>query len=177
MTTVISGTNRKNSRTYQISTFYKKLLKESDIDCNILSLDELPTDIINTDLYGFRSEGFKPIQDIVSKNKTFIFVIPEYNGSFPGVLKTFIDCCEFPISFYGKRAVLVGLSSGKYGNIRGIDHFTGICNYIGMEVLPLKIHISHIAQELNEEGELFKEDTLRFVKEQVGKIKVMNFEL
>ena len=169
MTTIISGTNRKNSRTYLLSTYYQKILTELGHKSTIFSLDELPIDIINTDLYGQRSKGFEPIQKLITATNKFIFVIPEYNGSFPGVLKTFIDCCEFPISFSGKKAALVGHSSGKYGNIRGIEHFTGICHYIGLEVLPLKIHISQIALELNADGEIFREDTVKFIKQQAEK--------
>ena len=94
---------------------------------------------------------------------------PEYNGSFPGVLKVFVDACDFPESFYEKKAALVGVSSGKYGNIRGIDHFTGVCHYFSLLVLPLKLHIAGIKAELDENGNLFKEDTVKFVDEQIEK--------
>jgi len=83
------------------------------------------------------------------------------------VLKIFIDACAFPASFYHKKAALVGISSGKYGNIRGIDHLTGICNYLRLHILPLKIHIPSIQQELSLDAELLKEDTKNFVQEQI----------
>ncbi|MNY39771.1 NADPH-dependent FMN reductase [compost metagenome] len=103
------------------------------------------------------------------KTSKFLFVIPEYNGSFPGVLKTFIDACQFPDSFYDKKAALVGISSGKYGNIRGIDHFGGVCSYLHLNVLPLRIHVSAIKTELNEQEDFFKEDTLKFTNQQMDK--------
>jgi chromate reductase len=109
------------------------------------------------------------IQEQMSKSTKFLFVIPEYNGSFPGVLKTFIDACNFPESFYDKKAALVGVSSGKYGNIRGIDHFSGVCSYLHINVLPLRIHIPYIKSEFNTEGDFFKEDTLKFSNEQMDK--------
>ncbi|EEI94383.1 hypothetical protein HMPREF0765_0124 [Sphingobacterium spiritivorum ATCC 33300] len=65
---------------------------------------------------------------------------------------------------------LVGVSSGKYGNIRGVDHFTGVCNYLRMHVLPLKIHVPHIQSELNEEQQLFQPTTVKFVQEQIHEI-------
>ena len=61
------------------------------------------------------------------------------------------------------------MSSGKYGNIRGIDHFTGICNYVHVHVMPLKIHIASINKEFDENDNLFKKDTVRFVEEQIDK--------
>ena len=138
-------------------------------EAGLLSLMQLPPNLLETDLFGKRSEEFKPIQDIITQTDKFLFVIPEYNGSFPGVLKVFIDACDFPASFYEKKAALVGVSSGKYGNIRGIDHFTGVCHYINLHVMPLKLHIANIKTELDENGSFFKEDTLRFTDEQIEK--------
>jgi len=138
-------------------------------EAGLLSLMQLPPNLLETDLFGKRSEEFKPIQDIITQTDKFLFVIPEYNGSFPGVLKVFIDACDFPTSFYEKKAALVGVSSGKYGNIRGIDHFTGVCHYINLHVMPLKLHIANIKTELDENGNFFKEDTLRFTDEQIEK--------
>ena len=167
MTTIISGTNREGSNTLKLAEYYHRQLSEKGFNSEILSLCELPDDLIKSDLYGKRSEAFQSIQERISVSSKFIFVIPEYNGSFPGVLKTFIDACSFPESFFGKKAALVGLSSGKYGNIRGIDHFTGICHYINMHVLPLRIHIPNIRKEFDENGNLFNEDTMKFTNQQI----------
>ncbi|RYD89572.1 MAG: NADPH-dependent oxidoreductase [Sphingobacteriales bacterium] len=169
MITIISSTNREGSSTLKLSRYYQKRLLEKGQDAHLLSLEDLPATLIATDLYGKRSEAFQPIQDIVTATEKFIFVIPEYNGSFPGVLKTFVDACSFPESFYEKKAALVGVSSGKYGNIRGVDHFTGVCNYMHLNVLPLKIHIPAIHKEIDAEGNLFNADTLKFAEEQIDK--------
>lgn len=167
MTTIISSTNREGSNTLKVASYYQRQLASKGADSEIASLIDLPHDLIVSDLYGKRSPAFQSIQDKISASSKFIFIIPEYNGSFPGILKTFIDACTFPDSFFGKKAALVGLSSGKYGNIRGIEHFTGICHYINLHVLPLRIHIPNINQELNEKGNLFKEDTLKFTDLQI----------
>lgn len=169
MITIVSGTNRKNSHTLMVAKYYQKELLKRGVEATLFSLEDLPPSIIVSDLYGARSEAFKPIQEMVSKTDKFLFVIPEYNGSFPGVLKVFVDACSFPESFYGKKVALTGVSSGKYGNIRGIDHFTGVCNYCHMHVLPLKLHIPLIRQELDENQLLFKEDTVKFTNEQIDK--------
>lgn len=167
MITIISGTNRKESNTLKLAGYYQRQLKAKGFESELLSLCDLPHDLLFSDLYGKRSEAFQSIQNRISASSKFIFVIPEYNGSFPGVLKIFIDACTFPESFFGKKAALVGLSSGKYGNIRGIDHFTGICHYINMHVLPLRIHIPAISKEFDENSDLFKEDTVKFVNQQI----------
>lgn len=169
MVTIISGTNRASSNTLKVAKYYQKTLAEKGLQTNLLNLEDLPDDLISSNLYGKRSADFTAIQELMTKTDKFLFVIPEYNGSFPGVLKTFIDACAFPESFYDKKAALVGISSGKYGNIRGIDHFGGVCSYLHLHVLPLRIHIPAIRFELNEDNEFFKEDTLKFTNQQMDK--------
>jgi len=169
MVTIISSTNRPNSSTFKVAQYYQKKLAEKGLDAGILSLSQLPANIIESDLYKKRSAEFMPIQEIISNTDKFLFIIPEYNGSFPGVLKVFIDACSFPESFYEKKAALVGISSGKYGNIRGIDHFTGVCHYMHLNVMSLKIHIGSINKEFDADNNLFQKDTLQFTDEQMDK--------
>ena len=169
MVTIIASTNRPGSSTLQLAQYYQKQLAEKGMETGLLSLAQLPPNLIETDLYGKRSDAFNEIQDIITATDKFLFVIPEYNGSYPGVLKVFIDACSFPESFYDKKAALVGLSSGKYGNIRGIDHFTGVCHYLNLHIMPLKIHIASIRKEMDAHGNLTAEDTLRYTNEQMDK--------
>ncbi|GGH13377.1 NADPH-dependent FMN reductase [Mucilaginibacter phyllosphaerae] len=169
MVTIIASTNRPGSLTLQLAKYYQKQLAAKGLDCNLLSLAQLPPNLIETDLYGKRSEAFNEIQQIITATEKFLFIIPEYNGSFPGILKVFVDACSFPESFYDKKAALVGLSSGKYGNIRGIDHFTGVCHYLNLHVMPLKLHIASIRKEMDAGGNLTQEDTLRYTTEQMDK--------
>lgn len=169
MVTIISGTNRPLSSTLKLGKYYKKRLIEKGEEAALFSLEDLPDNLIKTDLYGNRSEDFLPIQQLITSTDKFIFIIPEYNGSFPGVLKTFVDACDFPESFYEKKAALVGVSTGRYGNIRGVDHFTGICNYVHLHVLPLKIHIPSIHKEIDAQGGLLNADTFKFTEEQLDK--------
>ena len=169
MVTIISATNRPDSSTIKLARYYQKRLSAKGVEAGLLSLTQLPANLLETDLYGKRSPEFQPIQDIVGKTDKFLFIIPEYNGSFPGALKVFIDACSFPESFYEKKAALTGLSSGKYGNIRGIDHFTGVCHYLNLHVMSLKLHIPNIKTEIDKDGNMVKEDTIRFIDEQIDK--------
>jgi len=169
MITIISSTNRPGSTTLKVAGYYQKRLHQRGVEAGLLSLTELPAGLISTDLYGKRSPEFAELQKVITQTDKFIFLIPEYNGSYPGVLKVFIDACDYPESFYEKKAALVGLSAGKYGNIRGVDHFTGVCHYINLHVMALKLHIANVKQELDANGDLFKEDTIKFVDEQIDK--------
>src|SRR5690606_21423272 len=167
MNLTISGTNRLGSNSLKVAKYYQQQFRKKGEEWDLLSLEELPHDLIFTDLYNKRSDAFLPIQERVSRAKKFIFIIPEYNGSYPGVLKVVIAACSFPISFYHKRAVLVGASTGKCGKILGVDQCTGVCNYLRMHVLPLKIRIAHSQIEINDDNILNDEITVKLVNEHI----------
>lgn len=169
MVTIISGTNRPGSNTLKVAKYYQEALAKKGQQANILGLADLPDDFIVSDMYGKRTPEFKKILDVIAGSKKFVFIIPEYNGSFPGVLKAFIDACDFPESFYDKKACLVGISGGRYGNIRGVEHFGGVCGYLNLHVLPFRMHIPAIKSELDQDNAFFKEDTLKFIGEQIDK--------
>lgn len=169
MITIIAGTNRPNSNTLKVAKYYQNQLAEKGLQTTLFDLQDLPINFIAENLYGKKTAAFDKIQELITKTSKFLFVIPEYNGSYPGVLKTLIDACAFPESFYDKKACLVGVSSGKYGNIRGVEHFNGVCAYLHLNVMPLRLHIPNIKQEINENGDLFMEDTLKFTNQQMDK--------
>ena len=168
MITIVASTNRPGSYTLKLAEYYLRKLQEHEQLAEILSLERLPEGLIHPQMYeNHKVPSWAPIQELVSRTRKFIFIVPEYNGSFPGILKLFVDACKFPESFSGKKCAMIGVSTGRYGNIRGIDHFTGVANYVGLLVLPLKLHIPQIHKEFDEEGNLFKEDTLRYTNQQI----------
>lgn len=152
--TIISGTNRSGSNSLILSKYYKSVFEDKGIEANLIDLQDLPHDFILSDMYGKRSDEFQKIQNIVTKTDKFLFVIPEYNGSFPGVLKAFIDACSFPESFANKKSALVGLSAGKFGNLRGLSHFSGVANYIKMDVYHNKMYLPAIGDDINDDGKI-----------------------
>jgi len=76
MITIISSTNRPGSSTLKVARYYQKKLLEKGIEAGLLSLAQLPPNILETDLYGKRSPEFQKIQDIVDATDKFIFIIP-----------------------------------------------------------------------------------------------------
>jgi len=58
-----------------------------------------------------------------------VTVVPEYNGSFPGVLKYFIDMLRFPESLYGIPAAFVGIAAGEWGALRAVEQMEMVFQY------------------------------------------------
>jgi len=155
MISIVCGTNRKEAVSKKLSRIYQNLLKAEGVESQIIDLSDLPPDFIFSALYekAGKNELFNTIRRKMLESEKFIFVIPEYNGSFPGVLKVFIDGLKFPDTFTGKKCALVGLSSGVQGAGLALSHLTDIFNYCGMNVLALKPRLANIGQNMDMEAE------------------------
>ena len=149
---VICGTNRNDSVSMEVSLLYKALLEELNQNVELIDLKRLPVDFAFSALYenSGKNEAFNTYRDLMVRLRKFVFVVPEYNGSFPGVLKTFIDGLKFPHTFTDKKCALVGVSSGVQGAGLALSHLTDIFNYCGMNVLALKPKLARIDKHLKD---------------------------
>tara|TARA_B100000795_G_scaffold257317_1_gene230460 strand:- start:6 stop:524 length:519 start_codon:yes stop_codon:yes gene_type:complete len=154
MITIISGTNRLNNETVKVSSYYSRKLTEKGIKNQVLDLCDLPEDFIYNGLYGKSNDTFYDlVKKYVLNIDKIVIVSPEYNGSYPGVLKCFIEGWD-PKATSGKLVALVGVSAGRQGNSRGMDHLTNVLNYLKMNVVPIKIPVSEIYKHFNEKGDI-----------------------
>lgn len=155
MITIISGTNRSNAVSLKLSRIYQKFLNNLDAPSQIIDLSELPPDFAFSALYeqSGRNKLFNVFRQQMKDSDKFVYIVPEYNGSFPGILKTFIDGLEFPVSFQNKKCALVGLSAGVQGAGLALSHLTDIFNYCGMHVLALKPKLAQIEENMDVEKE------------------------
>jgi chromate reductase len=164
--TIISGTNRVGSNTLKVARLIGAILKEKGQESNLVSLEGL-------DLNGRSPELARLESEILIPTQKFIFVIPEYNGSFPGSLKTMIDLSDIKPVWWWKKAMLTGVSSGRAGNLRGLDHLTGTLNYLKVAVLPNRLPVSMIDKLIDAEGNLTDASTIAALSAQVDEF--LNF--
>lgn len=160
MYTIISGTNRTGSNTIKIAKQYQQILKNKGIDARLVSLENLDVSTRNQAIKSLEEEILVPTQK-------FIFISPEYNGSIPGVLKSLFDSSDIQRAWWGKKALLTGVSTGRAGNLRGMEHLTGILNYMKVVVHPNKLPISVVTVLLNPDGSLKDEPTLKVINQQL----------
>jgi chromate reductase, NAD(P)H dehydrogenase (quinone) len=145
---VVSATSRVGSKSLQLANWYQQQLSKKNISSEILSLENIPLEVfdINND-----SAALQKIEkEKIIPAKKFIFVLAEYNGSFPGAIKLLMDCCDIKNCFWYKKAALVGLSDGRNGNLRGLDHFASVLNYLKINVLHYKVNLPQIGALINE---------------------------
>ncbi|WP_116105043.1 NADPH-dependent FMN reductase [Lewinella sp. IMCC34191] len=175
MITLISGTNRPESRTRLFVDYFADQLRRLGEEVAILDMADLHHGYFQEEMY----QGKPGNADLVALHRRYIqptrkFAVfaPEYNGSYPGVLKLFLDgisVIDYAGNFAGKHVALVGLASGRAGNLRGVDHLADVFAHMGAWVLPNRLPISSI-ENLIAEDELSDEETknvLRKLAEQL----------
>jgi NAD(P)H-dependent FMN reductase len=165
--TLICGTNRKDAISLQVTEYYEKVLKEMGCQTVLINLSQLPPDFAFSALYDNygKNDTFNYYVDLMLESKKYVFVVPEYNGSFPGALKTFIDGLAYPNTFRNKKGALVGLASGGHGASLALSHLTDILNFCGLNLLAYKPRLDHI--ELNvKEGSLSNVKYMQMLEKQ-----------
>ena len=98
----------------------------------------------------------------------FIFISPEYNGSIPGVLKAMFDISDIEKKLVAQKSPDDrGLGRERAGNLRGMEHLTGILNYMKVTVHHNKLPISVVNTLLNPAGEITDSRTLETINNQL----------
>ena len=154
--TIISGTNRPNSHTAVIASHIHQHLLSKGKNANLIDLKSIDAAMLSNQMYSDSGQfpEIGKIQDEHFEHQTkFIFVAPEYNGSIPGVLKVFIDALsvrKYSETFFHKKACLIGVASGRAGNLRGLDHLGDILSYLGVILFPAKLPVSRVTEYVDE---------------------------
>lgn len=165
MITVISGTNRQDSMTLRVAQLYTQLLEKAAPEGGVRLLD------LEGQQVWKRDDAFRQLENtFLIPARKFVFIMPEYNGSFPGILKLMMDNSDIRKAFWHKKAALTGLADGRAGNLRGLDHMTNILNYLKILVLPNKIPISRVNEIVHPNGHLLQPETELLIQNHVKEI-------
>jgi len=147
---IISGTNRQQAVSLQVANVYQQEFKALGVESEIIDLQQLPADYLFSGLYenAGKNELVNGFRTKMKEGSKFVFVIAEYNGSFPGVLKAFIDGLEFPDSFTNKKCALVGLSAGEQGAVMAMSQKKPKLPLIGKNMEDGKITNEHYMKHI-----------------------------
>ncbi len=151
---IISATNRPESNSRIVANILQKIYKKLNCLTEIISLRDISFQELMNNPY---SETLpKNIQQVVSKlnsSSGFTIVCPEYNGSFPGIFKFFIDHWSYPETFEYRPVAFVGLG-GRFGALRAVEQLQQIMGYRNAFIYPERVFLQNISDLLSERGEI-----------------------
>lgn len=153
---ILSSTDRPGSNALKVSGYAKRKLDEK-ADVQILSLMDFPFQDVLGGRYADDIDSVDKFNERFLDADGILFVIPEYNGGFPGVLKVFFDYLPFPEALGGMPVSLIGEAAGAFGALRPVEQFSQLLMYRNAIIYPERMYIQRVNDVFDEEQGLKKE--------------------
>jgi NAD(P)H-dependent FMN reductase len=83
-------------------------------------------------------------------------VAPEYNHSFPGLLKHVLDTCLE--EYIHKASGIVGVASGPFGGTRVVQNLLPVCRELGLMNIFTDLNFSKVGDAFDDEGRIKDEE-------------------
>jgi len=154
MITVVVGTNRPNANSRKVAHQIQSIYAARDQPVQILDLADMPAAAFTPEAYGDKPASLKPLTDAVLNSSGLHVVVPEYNGSMPGVLKYFIDLLPFPESFEGRPVAFTGVAAGMFGALRPVEQLQQVFGYRNAYIYPNRVFIMAVHEVLTDDGKI-----------------------
>ncbi len=132
---VIVGSIRKASVNDRLAQALAGLAPQG-VSFDRIRIDDLP--LYNTDLESDPGEPVVRLKQQITLADGILFVTPEYNRSYPGVLKNAIDHASRPYGksvWSGKPAGVLGASPGAIGTALAQQHLRNVLAYLNMPTM------------------------------------------
>jgi NAD(P)H-dependent FMN reductase len=171
---VILGTTRKGRMSAHAARFMaQQIQKRADIVTDLIDIAELPMAIDDA------GEAIKDSRfaDKMALADALVIVTPEYNHSFPGLLKHVLDSCLK--EYIHKAAGIVGVSAGPFGGVRAIQDFLPVIRELGLVNIFWDVNFGNVGSVFDQDGKLldqaFVKRANKFLDELVWMAKTLRY--
>jgi chromate reductase len=163
----IFGSLRGNSYNKLLMIAASKLLPPS-AQLEIFEINRIPLYNQDVEARGLPEE-VKVFKAKIEAADALLISTPEYNHSYPGVLKNAIDWASRPYghnSFDGKPVAVMSASPGVFGGIAAQDHLKQVLLALNTRLVTQPAVIVSSAQEkINQDGNLLDKNTEQFMRQ------------
>ncbi len=152
---------------------FGELQRREKVTSDLIDIGELTVAIDDA------GEGVKDARFSAAMERAdaIVIVSPEYNHSFPGLLKHVLDSCLR--EYIHKAAGVVGVSAGVFGGSRVIEHFQPVLRELGLVSIFWDVNFGNVANLFDATGQLLDEAYVRrtdkFLKELIWMAKVLRY--
>lgn len=138
---VVCGTNREGALSRLLAREVAQTYTERGHEVDFLDMAELPADALLPTAYKEKTPSVDALVQRFLACDGAVFVIPEYNGSYPGIVKLFVDMLPYPEGFDSRPCAFIGLAAGQFKSLRAVEHFQQVAGYRNAYVYPRRIFI------------------------------------
>jgi NAD(P)H-dependent FMN reductase len=171
---VILGTTRKGRMSAHVARFMVgQIERRQGVATELIDIGEIPMPIDDA------GDGVKDgaFSEKMARADALVIVTPEYNHSFPGLLKHVLDTCLK--EYIHKAAGIVGVSAGPFGGVRAIQDFLPVIRELGMVNIFWDVNFGNVASVFDESGKLldhaFTKRADKFLNELVWMAKTLRY--
>ena len=171
---VILGTTRKGRMSAHAARFMvEQIERRQDVTTDLIDLSKLPAPI---------DDAGESIKDPAFAEKmtmadALVLVTPEYNHSFPGLLKHVLDSCLK--EYIHKAAGIVGVSAGPFGGVRAIQDFLPVIRELGLVNIFWDVNFGNVGTVFDASGKLLDDAFIKradkFLDELVWMAKTLRY--
>src|SRR5688572_1159867 len=153
---VILGTTRKGRASAHVARFLiEQIQQRSGIVTELIDIAELALPV---------DDAGEAIKDAALSEKlaladALVIVSPEYNHSFPGLLKHALDA--YLKEYIHKAAGVVGVSAGPFGGARGIQDLLPVLRELGLVTIFWDVNIGPVSKGCDESGRVLDPALIR----------------
>jgi NAD(P)H-dependent FMN reductase len=147
--------------------------KRDGIKTELIDLSKLPMPV---------DDAGEAIKDPLFSEKmaladALVIVTPEYNHSFPGLLKHILDSCLK--EYIHKAAGIVGVSAGAFGGVRAIQDLIPVIRELGLVNIFWDVNFANVAKMFDESGNLLDQAFIaradKFLNELIWMAKTLRY--
>jgi NAD(P)H-dependent FMN reductase len=171
---VILGTTRKGRMSAHAAHFMvQQIERRGDIATELIDISDLPLPIDDA------GEDIKDraFSEKMARADGLVIVTPEYNHSFPGLLKHVLDSCLK--EYIHKAAGIVGVSAGAFGGVRVIQDFLPVTRELGLVNIFWDVNFGSIQNVFDGSGKLLDDAFIKradkFLDELVWMAKTLRY--
>jgi len=174
---VILGTVRQGRMSEPVAKFiFDQVQQQSGIESTLVDIRELPIPLNDA---GPEAQ-IPALTEIIQRADAFIIVVPEYNHTYPGLLKHVLD---LNYKEYLHKAVGVcGVSAGAFGGVRAVEALLPTFKAYGMAPTVADLNFSNVNALVDEAGNLnaeaqstYKRRFERFIAELLWLTKTLKY--
>jgi len=171
----IAGSLREKSYNKLLLQAAAKLLAPS-AELEIFDLNEIPLYDQDVEASGL-PESVRALKRKIEDTDALLIATPEYNHSFPGVLKNAIDWASRPYghnSFDGKPTAVISASPGVFGGIAAQDHLKQVLLAVNTRLVTQPaVIVSSAHEKIDQHGNLLDPNTKQFMLQLL--VNLVNF--
>lgn len=165
---IFAGSTRQDSYNRKLAKVAASIARQQGAEPSLLELSDYDIPLYNADLeaQGTPADVIR-LKQAMHSHAAWIVCSPEYNGSYPALLKNAIDWASSPVKgdaqwsdgvlpFRNKVVGMASASPGGLGGLRAQSHLAALLLNLECWVAPRSHAVSHAAEAFDAQGHLLR---------------------